>query len=115
MPDTPDRTNQRLNDLIAEVLTRGNMVTPEMVANLRIAMGRVEEKLDNTLAKLVDMELFRKDARDAIAKVEDKADALDKRIVSLEVALKVAVWVTGAAWALALAVLSALAYKVLNP
>lgn len=80
--------NQRLEDLSAEVLTRGSILTAEQITGFRISIARMEGKLDAALALREDFEEFEKETQTTLEDIKLK-------LGKLESFKAVALWVAG--------------------
>ena len=107
MPTTKeDAEVQRLEDLAAEIMSRGAAATPEVLTSVRLSVARMETKLDTALAKLEDVAIFQGEVNKTLA-------AHDKRLSKLEWRWALALIVLGGAWAVLLIILGAAAYPIL--
>ncbi len=100
-----DPETQRIEDLAAEIMSRGAMANPELLSSVRLSVARMEVKLDNTLALMKDHAIFQADVRKHMAEV-------DKRLTKLEWRWTLALVVLGGAWAVLLVLLGAVAYPL---
>lgn len=87
---TTSSEDQRLEDLSAQVLTRSAILTSEQIAGFRVAIARMEGKLDAALALKVDFEDFETETRATIRTLEIAISKLDSFKA-------VAIWVAGLA------------------
>ncbi len=97
---------ERIEDLAAEIMSRGQMATPELLTSVRLSVVRMEGKLDNALAELKDVAVFQ---RDTLQKLADH----DKRLMQNDTRWKVAFIVLGGLWAVLLLLLTAVAYPIM--
>lgn len=78
--------DQRLEDLAAQVMARGTILTSEQVAGFRVSIARMEGKLDAALALKAEVEEMRDEMQEMALKVN-----------RLEAHMGVLIWVSGVA------------------
>lgn len=105
--DTPDAVNNRLEDLSAQLLSREALLTSEQIGNFRVAIARMEGKLDAALAVREDFEEYKEKTSEAIVN-------LGLQVSKLESFRGVMLWIAGLLSGVIVAVISALAYYVIN-
>ncbi len=89
-----DPETQRIEDLAAEIMSRGAMANPELLSSVRLSVARMK-----------DHAIFQADVRKHMAEV-------DKRLTKLEWRWTLALVVLGGAWAVLLVLLGAVAYPL---
>jgi hypothetical protein len=85
MSQTPEDHN-RLEDLAAQVMSRSTILTSEQVAGFRVAMARMEGKLDAALALKAE-----------VVELREENQGLALKVNRLEAHMGVLMWVGGVA------------------